>query len=75
MGVWAAREGEPQTLLLAADYFNRGPIGNEYPDADYYGKVWLLPHLLHKNPNEVHPEAYVWYDSLIVSTEFIADPE
>ncbi len=73
--MWAAREGEPQILLNAADYFNRGPVGNEYPDANYYGKVWLLPHLLRKNPDEVHPEAYVWYDSLIVSTEFIADPE
>lgn len=72
--VWVAREGQPQVLLQAVDMFNRGPIGNEYPDASYYGKIWLLPHLYKKSPDEVHDEAHVWYDSLIVSTEFIADP-
>lgn len=37
-----------------------------------YGKIWLLPYMTNKDPLEEHPEAYMWFDELIVSREPIA---
>lgn len=31
-------------------------------------------HITRKNASRSHPEAYVWYDELIISTSRIADP-
>jgi hypothetical protein len=69
--IWVAHEGEPQTVVIDHDFYNRGP---ETPEGEY-GKIWLLPFMTGKDPSEVHPTAHVWYDELIVSTEFIGDPE
>lgn len=68
--VWAAREGASQQVIIDRDLYLRGP---ETP-GQKYGKVWLLPFMTGKDPNVDHPTAHLWYDELIVSTEFIADP-
>jgi len=39
-----------------------------------FGKIWLTPFHTHKNPTQVHPTAYTWYDELIISRNKIADP-
>jgi hypothetical protein len=68
--LWVAREGQPSRLIFDYD-LNLHP-----PEAPFvgYGKVWLLPYHTAKDPAEVHPEAYTWYDELIVSRQRIADP-
>ena len=40
-----------------------------------YGKIWLLPYNTGKDPAQVHPTAYTWYDELIISRNKIADPQ
>ena len=67
--LWAAHEGEPQ-VLLHETMFRADHTG----DARRYGKVWLLPFMTNKDETEVHPRGLIWYDELIVSTKFIADP-
>ena len=39
-----------------------------------FGKIFLLPYNTGKNPAQVHPTAYTWYDELIISRTPIADP-
>lgn len=69
--IWAADEGEPQRLVVAHNLYLRGP---GQPDGRY-GKIWLMPYMTKKDPNEDHPVGEVWYDELIVSRAFIASPE
>jgi hypothetical protein len=70
--VWAAREGQPQRVIIDTDTHLNGPepslAGHKY------GKIWLLPFMTAKDKSEQHPAGHVWYDELIVSTKFIADP-
>ena len=54
-----------------ASYQN--PFG-ETEDVVPCGKAWLLPYHTSKDPAEEHPEAYTWYDDLIVSRTRIPDP-
>ncbi len=69
--VWVAREGKPSRLVIDHKLNLRRP---EKPFMKY-GKVWLLPYHTKKDPSEDHPEAYTWYDELIVSRSRIADPK
>jgi hypothetical protein len=43
-------------------------------NADEFGKVWLLPYNTSKSSAESHPTGEIWYDELIISTQFIAAP-
>jgi len=61
--LWAAREGAPAVLVFNHDLDLRPP---EAPFMKY-GKIWLLPYHTKKDPAEKHPEAYMWFDELIVS--------
>ena len=67
--LWAAREGETSRRVVSADY----DLANDNPAARY-GKIWLLPYHTGKDPAQVHPTAYTWYDELIISRQRIADP-
>ena len=69
--LWVAREGQPSVLAFDHDLNFNGPWPEDFLE---YGKVWLLPFHTAKDWNEEHPEAYVWYDELIVSTGRIAEP-
>ena len=61
--IWMQRgSGRP---VLVIDY-DRNLRGGEKPFMKY-GKIWLLPYMTDKDPLEDHPEAYMWFDELIVS--------
>jgi hypothetical protein len=68
--LWVAEEGQPSHLAIS---FRNYDIANSNPAAKY-GKVWLLPYHTNKDPSQVHPTGYVWYDELIVSKTRIPDP-
>jgi len=80
--LWIAREGQPSQLVIdRSPEFNAGydlvnilPAGVNYEGSGEYGKLWLLPYDSGKDPLQVHPEAYTWYDEIIVSTQKIPDP-
>lgn len=61
--MWVAREGGPPVLVYNHDLNLRAP---EAPFMKY-GKIWFLPYHTNKDPAEAHPEAYLWFDELIVS--------
>jgi hypothetical protein len=67
--LWVAREGQPSQQVL-----NFGPFNINADIGEQYGKVWLLPYHTGKDPTQVHPTGYTWYDELIISTSKIADP-
>jgi len=66
--IWMQRRGEKPVLVIDYDRNLRGP---EKPFMKY-GKIWLLPYMTNKDPLEDHPEAYMWFDELIVSRAPIA---
>jgi hypothetical protein len=72
VSLWIARENQPSELVINWGPYNltAGPPGEN----QRFGKVWLLPYNTGKDPTEVHPEAYTWYDELIVSRSKIPDP-
>jgi hypothetical protein len=70
--LWVAREGQPSTLVIDWGPYNLS-AGSATED-QRYGKVWLLPYNTNKDPAQVYPTTYTWYDELIVSTQRIADP-
>jgi len=69
--LWVAREGQAsQAVINFTINLTAGA-----PAADQkFGKVWLLPYHTGKNPAQVHPTGFTWYDELIISTTQIADP-
>ncbi len=69
--VWAAQEGEQQRLIVNRDLYLAGPA----KPGGRFGKIWLLPYMTNKDDRENHPAAEVWYDELIVSRAFIANPK
>jgi Bacterial Ig domain len=69
---WAADQGQTSRLIISlADY----ALINDNPTQAKYGKVWLMPYQTGKDDTQVNPVGYVWYDSLIVSTQRIPDPD
>jgi hypothetical protein len=66
--IWLARQGEQPKLVIDYDRTLRRP---EKPFMRY-GKVWLVPFLTDKDPEEYHPMGYIWFDELIVSRGPIA---
>jgi len=67
--LWVAREGQPSQQI-----YNWGPYNLSAGANEPYGKVWLLPYHTGKNPTQVTPIAYTWYDELIISHQKISDP-
>ena len=55
-------------------YGNSGWTGHDAHPQAKYGKVWLTPYHTFKDPGEVHQDASIWYDEVIVSTKPIAAP-
>lgn len=83
--LWIAREGQASqpvfnfTINLTAADPSPGASfasGNGPPAGVplRFGKVWLLPYDTGKDPTQVHPTGFVWYDELIISRNQIADP-
>jgi hypothetical protein len=69
--LWVAREGQASELVINAPF---NLTAGSAVDDQRFGKVWLLPYHTGKSPTQSHPEAYTWYDELIISTTQIADP-
>ena len=69
---WAADEGQSSRLIISLADFT---LVNDNPDQSKYGKIWLLPYQTGKDPTQVTETGYVWYDSLIISTRRIPDPD
>jgi len=61
--LWVADEGQPFDLVIDSRINLRC---TNIPNPKI-GKVWLTPYNTAKDPSEVHPEGYVWYDDLWVS--------
>jgi hypothetical protein len=72
VSLWIARENQPSELVIDWGPYNL-TAGNP-ADNQRFGKVWLLPYNTGKDPSEVHPVAYTWYDELIISRLRIDDP-
>ena len=70
--LWVARENKPSELVIDWGPYNL-TAGSRAED-QRFGKVWLLPYHTGKDPSQVHPVAYTWYDELIISRTRIADP-
>ena len=68
--LWVAREGERSRHAVVD---RRYDLANTRPGAKY-GKLWLLPYHTGKDASQDHPEAYTWYDEVIISREPIPDP-
>lgn len=72
ISLWMARENQPSQLVID---FGRYPLSADDPASNQrFGKVWLLPYHTGKDPTEIHPVAYTWYDELIISRSKIDDP-
>jgi hypothetical protein len=70
--LWVAREGQPSELAVNWGPYNLS-AGSPAEDQKF-GKLWFLPYNTHKDPTQVHPTAYTWYDELIISRTRIPDP-
>jgi hypothetical protein len=62
--LWVADQSQPFDLITDADINIR--CSPKHPEATF-GKIWFSPFNTGKDPTEVHPVGYVWYDSLWVS--------
>lgn len=84
--LWVARQGQPSKLVIdlsprpvtflgmTIPGMGHGyDLANNEPAAKY-GKLILGPYHTGKNPEQVHPVGYIWYDELIISTQPIQDP-
>jgi hypothetical protein len=69
--LWMARQNQPSELVI--DFPFNLTAGSPAEDQKY-GKVWLLPYNTGKDPAPSYPEAYTWYDELVISRNPIADP-
>jgi hypothetical protein len=75
--MWVAEEGQASKLVMDRDPAKGTgyDLVNLTPSVSKYGKVWLLPYHTGKDPSQVHPTAYTWYDELVISRQRIADPK
>jgi hypothetical protein len=69
---WAADQGQTSRLMVSLVDFK---LLNDNPTLSKYGKIWLLPYQTNKDDTQVTGTGFVWYDSLIVSTRRIPDPD
>lgn len=68
-----AREGKPSEPVISYGPYNltAGPPAKKQK----FGKVWLTNYNTGKTSGTAYPEAYTWYDDLIISRQKIADPQ
>ena len=71
--LWIAREGQPSQAVIDWGPYNL--TAGSTAENLMYGKIWLLPYNTKKDPTQVHPTAFTWYDELIISRTQIADPQ
>jgi len=69
--LWVARENQPSELVIDIPF---NLTAGSAAEDQKFGKVWLLPYHTGKSSTQAHPEAYTWYDELIISRARIADP-
>lgn len=70
--LWVAREGQPSEEVITWGPY---PLSAGEPAEDLrFGKVWLLPYNTGRDEGMAYPEAYTWYDELVVSSRKVADP-
>lgn len=63
--LWGAREGQPFELVIDSAINIR--CAPKFEDAARFGRVSLIPFHTAKDPSEVHPTGYIWYDDLWVA--------
>jgi hypothetical protein len=69
---WMGREGQPLVKTHSFTFtLNASFDGTQ---TEKWGKFWLLPYNTSKDSTVSNPEAYLWYDELVISTQDIADP-
>ena len=68
--LWVTPEGGTARRVISSQHYD---LANKNPVAKY-GKVWLLPYLTGKDKTQEHPDAFTWYDDLIISRAPIAEP-
>lgn len=78
--LWIGVDGGPQELVhetwfKAEDMETFKHRGEVYDDLRAVGRFGLLPFMTHRDPSIVYWLGHVWYDEVIVSTEFIEDPK
>ena len=85
--MWVARDGQPSQMIIDCSPTAVNPCSNFLDGSAKtgwylynsnptwkFGKVWLIPYHTNKDPTQVTPVAYTWYDDLIISKTQIADP-
>jgi hypothetical protein len=70
--LWVAEEGRPSKRAIGVRDYDLANSDN--PAKAKYGKVWLTPFNTGKDPSVPAPEAYTWYDELVISRNRIPDP-
>lgn len=70
---WNQDVGIDPDLKGDRGYANGWGPGDAHPNAKY-GKLWLTPFNTKKDGSEVHQDASIWYDEIIVSRSRIPDP-
>ena len=72
--MWVAREGQAsvKTHSFSGVVLRRHDGASD--TGEKYGKIWLLAYNTGKDSSKTYPEAYTWYDELIISKSKIADP-
>jgi hypothetical protein len=76
--LWVAEEGKPSKLVISFDPRKRTGYdlaNSDNPKIAKYGKLWLLPFQTGKDASQVTPEAFTWYDELVISKSKIPDPK
>jgi hypothetical protein len=64
--LWAQTDGQPTELVIDTIHpYSRAELG--------LGRVWFLPFMTGKDPEQVHPPTYTDYDELVVAKQRIPD--
>ena len=77
--------GKPDTRVQGWIGYGEGPLRKfiDYPGlvlnysdspGEGFNQIQLTPYQTDKDPTQVHPVAYTWYDELIISRRAIASP-
>lgn len=70
--MWVAAEGGASELAIDWGPYNLS--AGQPSENERFGKVWFTPYNTGKDGSVAYPEAYTWYDELIVSRQPIGDP-
>ncbi|HKS90764.1 MAG TPA: hypothetical protein VJQ83_02460 [Tepidiformaceae bacterium] len=76
--LWGAPQGRPSQLII-----DWNPTSNGYfaladgtvTSPEWFGSIYLMPYITGKDNKQVHAQATVWYDELIISRQRIPDPQ